>query len=225
MEYLKYLQEEKNSRRSSALLTAATIFLSRGIDEVKMTDIADECGLGVASIYRYFGTKTKLLIMVGELLWADARVLFDEAAARADYAELSGFRQLSVLFSVYETIFRYHKDFLRFLRDFDATMLRENVPKAELSSYERGLFEFFDYFKAAYDKGTADRSVRADIDLELFYYSATHMLLSAGQKFIAGAIVESDDDTRAEAEIKIMLDMVLTYISPRAGALPLPDKM
>ena len=215
MEYLKYLQSEKSSRRSSVVLTAASLFLTKGIDEVKMTDVAAECGLGVASLYRYFGTKTKLLIAVGELLWGDVRVLFDEAAAAPDYPEMSGFQQLSALFSVYDTIFRYHKGFMRFLRDFDATMLREGVSKAELAAYDRGLFEFYVYFKNAYTKGVIDDSVRDDIDFELFYYSATHMLLSAGQKFIAGEIVESDDSARATAEIEIMLDMVLTYITPK----------
>lgn len=214
MEYLKYLQEEKNSRRSLAVLTAATMFLSKGIEEVKMTDIANECSLGVASLYRYFGTKTKLLILVGELLWADARVLFDEAAAEPEYYEMTGYFQLKALFAVYETMFRYHKGFMKFLRDFDATMLRENVPKSDLTSYEHGLFEFYGYFKAAYDKGIEDGSLRSDIDFRLFYYSATHMLLSAGQKFIAGAIIESDNALQKEAEIKIMLDMVLNYISP-----------
>lgn len=223
MEYLKYLQEEKNSRRRSVVLTAAAVFLTRGIDEVKMTDIASECGLGVASIYRYFGTKTKLLISVGELLWGDVRVLFDEVAAAEDYPEKSGFDQLFALFSVYETIFLYHKGFMKFLRDFDATMLRENVPKVELAAYERGLFEFYGYFKAAYTKGVIDDSVRDDIDFELFYYSATHMLLSAGQKFIAGEIIQSDNSSRTADEIKIMLDMVLTYITPK-GQGELPEK-
>lgn len=213
MEYLKYLQEEKNSRRSSVVLTAAAMFLTRGIDEVKMTDVAAECGLGVASIYRYFGTKTKLLISVGELLWGDVRVLFDEVAALPEYPDKNGFSQLSALFSVYETIFCYHKGFMKFLRDFDATMLREGVPTEELAAYERGLFEFYGYFKAAYTKGVIDDSVRDDIDFELFYYSTTHMLLSAGQKFIAGDIIESDSSQRASDEIKIMLDMVLTYIA------------
>lgn len=220
MEYLKYLQEEKNSRRSSVVLTAAAMLLTRGIDEVKMTDVAEECGLGVASIYRYFGTKTKLLISVGELLWGDVRVLFDEVAAAPNYPDKNGYEQLSALFSVYETIFRYHKGFMKFLRDFDATMLRENVPKTELAAYERGLFEFYGYFKAAYTKGVIDDSVRDDINFELFYYSATHMLLSAGQKFIAGEIVESDDVDRAAKEVEIMLDMVLTYIAPSGQRSP-----
>ena len=47
----------KNKRFEKAVEVSAQLFLKNGIEAVKMTDIADECGIGVATLYRYFGTK------------------------------------------------------------------------------------------------------------------------------------------------------------------------
>ena len=58
-------------RKERIVLIAAELFLQNGIEEIKMTDIADAAEIGVASLYRYFGTKTAIAIEVGVLLWRD----------------------------------------------------------------------------------------------------------------------------------------------------------
>ena len=42
----------KNKRFEKAVEVSAQLFLKNGIEAVKMTDIADECGIGVATLYR-----------------------------------------------------------------------------------------------------------------------------------------------------------------------------
>ena len=51
-------QNFRSKRIHHAIEISAQMFLRDGIESVKMTDIADECGIGVATLYRYFGTKT-----------------------------------------------------------------------------------------------------------------------------------------------------------------------
>lgn len=50
----------RQMREDAAVQAAAQLFLQRGIGAVKMTDIAQTTGIGVASLYRYFTTKTNL---------------------------------------------------------------------------------------------------------------------------------------------------------------------
>ena len=50
----------KTKRIERAVEISAEMFLRNGIEAVKMTDIADACGVGVATLYRYFGTKTTI---------------------------------------------------------------------------------------------------------------------------------------------------------------------
>ena len=62
MEY-EFSQEKLKSKRfDKAVEVSAQLFIERGIDNVKMTDIAEESDIGVATLYRYFGTKTGMTI-------------------------------------------------------------------------------------------------------------------------------------------------------------------
>lgn len=58
-------EEAMRMKRNKIILVAAELFLEKGIDSVKMTDIADASGIGVASLYRYFGTRTNIVIEAG----------------------------------------------------------------------------------------------------------------------------------------------------------------
>ena len=40
-------EAERKQREKHIVLTAAELFLERGAENVRMTDIADECGIGV----------------------------------------------------------------------------------------------------------------------------------------------------------------------------------
>ena len=62
--------EERRGRQKRIVMTAAGLFLERGAENVRMTDIADECGIGVATLYRYFGTKSAIMLEAGVLLGA-----------------------------------------------------------------------------------------------------------------------------------------------------------
>ena len=51
---------EVTSADDRVVAVAAQLFLRDGVEQVKMTDIAREAGVGVATIYRHFQTKTRL---------------------------------------------------------------------------------------------------------------------------------------------------------------------
>ena len=70
-------EAERKQREKRIVLTAAELFLERGAENVRMTDIADECGIGVATLYRYFGTKSAIMLESGTLLWRDVARLFE----------------------------------------------------------------------------------------------------------------------------------------------------
>ncbi len=77
-------------KKEDIIRTASALFLKQGIDSVRMTDIADAAGLGVASLYRYFGTRTKVVIEAGTRLWQDIQKQFDRAFILASYKEKKG---------------------------------------------------------------------------------------------------------------------------------------
>ena len=61
----------KNQKMEEVLNAALKVFCKQGIDNTKMTDIAEEAEIGIASLYRYFKTKPDIAVEVGCRLWQD----------------------------------------------------------------------------------------------------------------------------------------------------------
>ena len=211
MEYRKHVQKEKKKRREEVVLTAANLFLERGLENVKMTDIADACSLGVASLYRYFGTKTVLTIAVGERLWQDIIPLFEQNTK--DFDRITGLEQLRVLFGVFLRLYEEQRGFLTFIHDFDTMMLREKIDPASLKSYEDAVLSFYPIFLESYKCGRSDGSVRELPDFETFYFTSTHLLLSLCLKFTVGAVLLIDSEGRQKSELSMALEMIMNYLS------------
>ena len=103
----------KNLREESIVYVAAELFLQEGIEAVKMTDIAARAEVGVASLYRYFGTKEALVIRAGALLWQDLNTLFSSVYEAEDFHARSGMEQITRLFGVYRRLFQEQPGFIR----------------------------------------------------------------------------------------------------------------
>lgn len=57
-------EEKKNARYKSIVKTAEQLFLDHGLDAVQMQDVADADGIGIATLFRYFPKKERLIVAV-----------------------------------------------------------------------------------------------------------------------------------------------------------------
>ena len=60
---------EMAERRKKMLAVGFRLFSGKTIEDVSMQEIAKACGLGVATLDRYFRTKQSLVIAVAVKLW------------------------------------------------------------------------------------------------------------------------------------------------------------
>ena len=87
----------KGKRMEKAIAVSAGLFLKEGIDSVKMTDIADATGVGVATLYRYFGTKTGIAIAAMTYLWNELGSMFSGVFESDVFRRQNGLKQLAIL--------------------------------------------------------------------------------------------------------------------------------
>ncbi len=201
----------KNRRTAHIVATAAELFLENGIENVKMTDIADESGIGVATLYRYFGTKTNIAIEVMTFLWNDLKKLFEERFSSAEFRAKSGIEQLDALIRMFSLLYTSHKDFMRLVGEFDRFIIHENVARSELGEYEKNVFNFYPVLESAFKKGCSDGTIREDLDFRLFYLTFTHALSEMCKKFIGGEILPSEDFSAAEKELDLLADTAVYF--------------
>lgn len=201
----------KDLREESIVYVAAELFLQDGIEEVKMTDIAARAEVGVASLYRYFGTKEALVVRAGALLWQDLNTLFSSVYEAEDFHAQSGMEQITRLFGVYRRLFQEQPDFIRFVGDFDAFIIRSRVDMSQLAEYEQSVLNFYPVFLGSYEAGLADGSVRPIADPRRYYEAVCHAVMSLSQKLLRGEILPADGFS-GPGELDLLLDMAAHYL-------------
>ncbi|WP_295155058.1 TetR/AcrR family transcriptional regulator [uncultured Ruminococcus sp.] len=211
--YSDFSQKKLKIQRSDkAVAAAAKLFMERGIEDVKMTDIADESGVGVATLYRYFGTKPRMVTEVMTYLWNEITELFSGVFDSPEFLGQTGLKQLNDLMRMFIVLYQAHTDFMKLVGEFDRYIIREQIPKAELADYEQAIVNFYPVPEHAYKQGLADGTVREIENFKLFYITYAHALLEMCKKFVMGELLPSDDFTTAEQELMTLIETAVRFL-------------
>ena len=202
----------KDKRVERAVAVCAELFLANGIENVKMTDIANVSGIGVATLYRYFGTKIGIAIGAMTFLWDDLKNLFSGVFDSETFLSQTGIKQLQDMLKMFIVLFTAHKDFMRLLGEFDRFVIHENVPSEQLEVYEKSVINFYPVIERAYNKGVEDGTVREIPEFRIYYLTFAHALTEMSKKFIDGEILPSDDFSDAEKELAMLIDCAVSYL-------------
>lgn len=208
----------RSKRMNQVIEISAEMFLKSGIDAIKMTDIAAACGVGVATLYRHFGTKTSITIAAMTHLWTRLRSMYEHVFETEVFLRQSGIKRLSDLLHMYLVLFDTHRDFMRLLSEFDLMLQSEDVPKAALYDYECSIVNFYPYVEAAFLAGGVDGTVRTDIDFRLFYLTYVHAMLALINKLLGGELLPSNHFAHGRAELELLADMAVSYLRSDAPA-------
>ena len=202
----------KNKRYENAVEVSAQLFLKNGIDSVKMTDIADECGIGVATLYRWFGTKNGITIAAMTYMWNELNKMFSGIFESEVFLSQSGIKQLNDLMRMFIVLYEAHPGFMRLLSEFDLLLISENIPKKDLKEYERSIINFYHVFENSYMMGIADGTVREIPDIRMFYLSFAHTLMELSKKLIQGELLPNDDFSHAEEELSMIIEAAVFFL-------------
>ena len=184
---------------------ATDLFMSRSIQEVTIRDIAISAQVGEATIYRYFGKKQALVVQAAMKL---------QGIVSSDYFQLddkmNGYQKLEAFYLSYLNIFDHHRDFYKFLSEFDAYMSVEN--KDVLNPYEDAIDQYKSAFMNAYEQGLKDGSVKKQENIDLFYFSTTHSILELCKKLALKAVLNQDLAIEKIGEVKCLINIVLSTL-------------
>ena len=211
MDYQNYLTQIKQNNISAAVEAGCALFQDKGIDSVKMTEIARKAKIGIASLYRYFDTKEKLVIACAVKMWEEVIGEILPNYQSEEFASLNGFERIEHIFRVYRLLCNKYKDFVKFVAVFDSYCLNNKVEPSKLADYEQIITTLYRFFSDAFDCGVQDGSIRQGIDKKQFYLTCNHALMAVVQKLVSGEIL-SQDNFAGFGEVDIMTDIFLSYI-------------
>ena len=181
---------------------ATDLFMSRSIQEVTIRDIAISAQVGEATIYRYFGKKQELVVQAAMKLQG----IVSSGYFQLD-SKMNGYQKLEAFYLSYLDIFNHHRDFYKFLSEFDSYMSVEN--KDVLNPYEDAIDQYKSAFMNAYEQGLKDGSVKEQENIDLFYFSTTHSSLELCKKLALKAVLNQDLAIEKLGEVKCLINIVL----------------
>jgi AcrR family transcriptional regulator len=116
-------ERKKRLMRQQISDTATAMFLERGFDEVKITEVADACGVSEKTIYNYFPTKESLILDREEEMADDIRRTLGPGAPKISPVEAT----IEILELSMKELF----DYWQASEPKDVSMLREFVELIE----------------------------------------------------------------------------------------------
>lgn len=117
-------ENNRNKRYQSIIKTAERLFANFGLENVKMQVIADEEGVGVATLFRYFPKKDKLIVAVATSIMKEELFQFQRIANEP----INAYEKFSKIFNyLAESVTHPSKNSTKFIDAFAGT--RGQVPR------------------------------------------------------------------------------------------------
>ena len=203
-------EAEKAVRRQRAMESGFRLFAEKGIDQVTMPDIAEDSGVGRPSLYRYFSSKTDLVIAIGTWKWKE---YIDENARRlsgVQFAAMDSKGQLEFFLDSFLDLYRHHRDILRFNHFFNSYVENERATPEQMQPYVQ-IIEFH----AVYQKAMVDGLLRTDIPEKTMFSSVLHIMLAATTRYAAGLVYVMGTDP--EDELVFLRNAILREFIQETG--------
>ena len=153
-------EREKEARRIAIVDAAESVFFEQGVEGARMKDVADRAELSKGLLYVYFADKEDLVHAVA----SRGLALLEEALHAAYTSVALGIHRVRALAEAYIRFAADHPDY------FALILWVESLPfqEAEAGSYAAACQEqadrLIDFCAKAIETGTADGSIRPDVD-------------------------------------------------------------
>ena len=187
---------------------AVKLFISEGINNVTMSDIAKDIGIGEATLYRYFGRKQNIVLLGAVALWE---------TLCAEYLEnslgMTGCERMESFYYAFLKAYQEKREYYSFIYEFDSLLVQEKMDKDLLIEYDKLLKRLGNMWIEIYEQGVADKTLYYVEDPKVFYITSTHSLLNLCKKLAKESTsLNSDGEIDPEKEIELLIKMILNYI-------------
>lgn len=211
MRYLENVNQSITEKREIVIETAFKLFAENKIEPVTMTVVADNCNMGVASIYRYFGTKKELVIAVAAKKCREYYSELQKYYKELNVDKMTAAQELEFYIDRYIDLYKENSDLLNFNANFGIYIGSEDTTKDEMRPYNSIIDKFINRFHMLYKKAQDDKTIRTDISERSILYNIMYTMMSALSKYSTNIIHSADQDRNYEKEICQLKDMYLEY--------------
>ena len=195
---------QKEVTRQRILEAGFHAFAEKGIDRVAMTDVAEAAGIGIATVYRYFSTKSALAMAISAWTWEQ---YLTPALQAAESRKVTAAVEFGYYLEVFLDLYRNHKEMLRFNQFFNIFVENGGIPPDALGPFADVVKRVTAQFHAIYRTGQEDGTLRTDVPEREIFSATLHLMLAAVTRYAVGLVYDSGLDP--EKELVLLKQMLL----------------
>lgn len=204
--------KEELIRRKKLLEAGLKLFSKNGIESIKLQDIADEAGVGIATLYNYYGNKVNLVNAISAYMWKN---VWDENidSVGGDVVDTdNAYKRLEAYFDLMIYLYKEHPEVLKFSSYYKTYMNQENVEKTEKNEHLDVVAPIASIFHDLYERAQVDKSIRTDIDEQTMFTTLALTMLGMAERYAQGLVWASSEDKDYTRELLILKEMMLQWL-------------
>ena len=201
---------EMAKKRELMLETGVRVFAEKSIEPVSMQEVAKVCGLGVATLYRYFNTKLAFVIAIGVKKWEEYYIIVQKEYERRGAETMTAAEELEFFLDCFIDLYRNHKDILLFNRNFDTFVKHQGATAEQMKSYNEAVEIFEEKFHTVYHKAQEDGTLQIGISEKKMFTTTMYTMLAVAAKYAEELIYPLDTPSDLTDELFMLKRMILT---------------
>ena len=200
---------EMAARREFMLSEGFRLFSEKGIESVSMQEVANACGLGIATLYRYYNTKLDLVLAIGTRQWEQYFAEVEELRSAKHPETLTAAQHLDFYLNFYIDMYKEHKALLRFNQNFNNFVRSEGATKEQLAPYVAAISNMRVPFHGLYEQGKRDGTIRTDISEDKLFATTSHIMLAVAVRYAQGLVYLAQNEEDQTEELYLLKQMIL----------------
>lgn len=168
---MRITEDDMQRRREIIIYNAFQMFCERGIEAIRVSEIAKKSRVSETTIYRYFENKENLVREAFIKLWGTIMSGVEEDVENTlNYSSLPGLEQIRAWIEGFRKLYLFDKDFVLFSYEAKIYLLRHKI---NLDKFQQDILMRTIRIPCleALDKGKRDGSVPVTADSEDLFYA------------------------------------------------------
>lgn len=205
--------ERKAAERKKLLIEAGfKLFSSKGIENVSMQSIADEAGVGPATMYNYYKTKVNLVVAISGYIWKSVWNDLLENVSLEEMMKMDAYQLISQYTDQILLLYKTRPDILKFSSNYKTFVVREGTPKNQLDEHLSVLEPIGQLFHVKYEEAKTNKCINTEIPEQEMFTTVTLTMLGMAERYAEGIVWADNQKPDHIKELENTREMILLWV-------------
>jgi len=196
-------------KRNDFLAKSYELFTTKNIESVSMIEVAEKCGYGTTTLYRYFPSKPILVVAVATWIWEQTIRENEERRPSQNFEGMTAVEIFEFYLESFIVLYRNKRDLLRFNQFFNIYIQSENIDPKVKKPYRDIIEGLKAGFHVMYTRAEQDHTIRIDETEEEMFSTTLHLMLAAVTRYAVGLVYIPESGFDAEEELEKQKEALL----------------